>query len=1434
MSEPVIQSIPLNQLELSPANVRKTSAGKTAFAELKASIAAHGLLENLIARAIEPGPNGNVRYAVIAGGRRLTALIDLAREGMLATDYPVPCRVVDDDARDIVLGDSGRATFDAAGVLNNITSIAPLYGDDDVITTGNGSDVVLGGSGDDVVLAATEGSQADVDAALAAIAAGDFGLIDPGDAAADVILGDNGNATFLAGILTRIETSDPSLGGADTIVAGNGPDIVMGGTAGDVILASGDDLLSDIVLGDNGFAEFTTAGVLTRIESTDPTVMSPAVDYGGDDVITTGNGPDVVLGGSGNDTIETFTDAVVLGGIDADIVLGDNGFADFTTAGVLIRIETTDPGIGGADIITTGNGPDVIMGGTAGDDITSSIGDDIILGDNGEAEFTAAGVLIRIESTVPTIGGDDAILAGGGRDFVFGGTGADTISGGGDSDVLLGDHGRLDADLNYTSIFTGAADGGGNDRIHGDGGDDFILGQQGDDVLFGDSGEDDITGGHNVIGGADGHDEIDGGSEADVILGDNGVILRTELSDGSYVRHPAPFADVIREVVRFDDIDFVAGDDTIFGRAGDDIIHGQRGNDTIDGGSGDDELFGELGSDTIFGGTGHDIVLGDVGMISRGLNEDGTARINSSGAFHRDVLLEEVGYISEVISIDATGGSADDPEFAQKIVNSDVIVLTGAYEAGGMAPSGFGGAGAKHINPATGAFDTDMILIDLVDADDDVLDGGDGEDVLFGQRGDDVIAGGGGDDLIFGDSASNLTTLETDIPQIVNGMRLIGTTGDGDVPIVLEQGGSLIVPSVAMNPIGSAVLAPSIDLVPEFIGLFHDLAVNDALARTDGTIAVPFISITPDAVHNADVLPGNDMIDGGDGDDLIFGDDGQVMAPLETGLKDIDRALDSLDSIFHNIQRQLFEVSYGVDLVEHTILGEIHDHDIRIGNDSIAGDDGEDTIVGDQGVVVIPGTGNDPLDVDRYEESALEFLGFLGNLEHIAVDFDFAVHEAGHQTLQNLVDDAIADNPQKKELKKGDRVDPDLHDLFIGIDTVDGGANDDLIIGDHGYIIVPTISAQKAKGGDHNPDGVDEETLKVTEKALEELRKEQTSDLEDHIRDLEGDDSEDHGPSDEDIDLIPYTFGLDFEVGNDALSGGTGNDTIIGDDALVVTPNILETPETKKDVERLNKAIDHVLDDVEELLFESHHGEGYGNDDHDEDRHLGHLIQWPHHGSDDHDDDDDDDDHHHDHGDVGNDVISGGADDDVALGDDAILRPVFTLGSAGIVNEFEVQPTDSFGDDDDDHDHHHGHHPHHGGDDVIRGDDGNDVLFGQGGADLLEGGDGNDLLFGGKGRDTLRGGDGDDGLFGGSDKDDLDGGSGDDHVKNGGPDDGHDWNWHDHDDDDDDDDDDDHDHGFTISWQNPWIDQALTDIDDDAFHLGDDWLFVEGGKHHGH
>ena len=91
-----ISDIPLSQLELSPDNVRKTPADDSAFTELKASIAAHGLLENLIARSMEPGADGPGRYAVIAGGRRLAAMQALAAEGALDEDHPVPCRMIGD------------------------------------------------------------------------------------------------------------------------------------------------------------------------------------------------------------------------------------------------------------------------------------------------------------------------------------------------------------------------------------------------------------------------------------------------------------------------------------------------------------------------------------------------------------------------------------------------------------------------------------------------------------------------------------------------------------------------------------------------------------------------------------------------------------------------------------------------------------------------------------------------------------------------------------------------------------------------------------------------------------------------------------------------------------------------------------------------------------------------------------------------------------------------------------------------------------------------------------------------------------------------------------------------------------------------------------------------------------------------------------------
>ena len=96
LREPLIREIPLSRLALAPENVRKTPADPVSEAEMKASIATHGLLENLVVRMDGPADAGT--YAVVAGGRRLAAMKALADDGVLDADHPVPCLVAADPA----------------------------------------------------------------------------------------------------------------------------------------------------------------------------------------------------------------------------------------------------------------------------------------------------------------------------------------------------------------------------------------------------------------------------------------------------------------------------------------------------------------------------------------------------------------------------------------------------------------------------------------------------------------------------------------------------------------------------------------------------------------------------------------------------------------------------------------------------------------------------------------------------------------------------------------------------------------------------------------------------------------------------------------------------------------------------------------------------------------------------------------------------------------------------------------------------------------------------------------------------------------------------------------------------------------------------------------------------------------------------------------
>lgn len=80
--------IAVSRLEKSPLNARRT-VPKMGMDELKASLLAHGLMQNLVVT-----DSGDGMFRVIAGGRRLEALRSLQAEGKLREDFAVPCQVV--------------------------------------------------------------------------------------------------------------------------------------------------------------------------------------------------------------------------------------------------------------------------------------------------------------------------------------------------------------------------------------------------------------------------------------------------------------------------------------------------------------------------------------------------------------------------------------------------------------------------------------------------------------------------------------------------------------------------------------------------------------------------------------------------------------------------------------------------------------------------------------------------------------------------------------------------------------------------------------------------------------------------------------------------------------------------------------------------------------------------------------------------------------------------------------------------------------------------------------------------------------------------------------------------------------------------------------------------------------------------------------------
>jgi Ca2+-binding RTX toxin-like protein len=1085
-------------------------------------------------------------------------------------------------------------------------------------------------------------------------------------------------------------------------------------------------------------------------------------------------------------------------------VIGDSGLVTATDTDsnrfgtqkiTIYRIETVTPADGGNDTITTGIGRDYIFGGAGSDTITTGNGNDVALGDNGYADFMVNDgnpqTIDVIRSTDPLIGGGDVIQAGGGDDIVFGGFGNDEIRGDSGYDILLGDHGLVDysrpSNQIFVSIFTGANEGGGDDTIYGGSEDDFILGQQGNDTIYGGAGQDDITGGHNVIGGSDGSDILYGGDKpgspaanvslenyvtpgdgSDIILGDNGIITRTVVGVDAWRTYPAPFADVIRIVAPFDNIDFVQGNDSIYGDAGQDSIYGQRGDDTLNGGAGDDEIMAGLGSDSITGGDGNDMLLGDAGQIVRAFDTDGSPVLNANGSWHRDVILEEIGSILGSVPLDTTPLRVTDPELAHKLLLTDLLILGGSLLPGG----------GKAVNPDTGAWDTDLLLIDLVDSSNDSISGGEGDDIIFGQRGDDSLLGGGGNDILFGDGVTNVVPFSTNIPQVMNVLRLITIAPDAGVNVILQAGGSLIVPNITLRADEYDFVTPSMTYVPNQNPAFDAIASKDTLSRTDGSVFVPYISLIPDVVHHASFMSGNDYLDGGSGSDVIVGDDMTIYAPLFTGLTQIERASTDVTSEMNALLYAMHHLGQDFDLYENTVEGVSTAHDIRFGNDVINGGDGDDIISGDNTIYQVPFMIGLPTEDANFTNAALRYYNFLRDIEHVGMDFVNVAGVAHGQVLNGLVAAAIAENPGKVRPHAQDIADPNLHDLWTHNDVISAGAGNDVVVGDDLRILFPVLNGNTNDFA-HHYTNVSATTWYATQIALQNQEATRDAELETHLH-ANHENMENYLPKDSDLALIPYDFEYDLNSGNDIISGGGGDDLIVGDFALFVTPIVLQPGTTSngwyyQGSDWLDKHLnggshgwfdqswfDNIFKvknnwlgsagsdwyshdnewfdfDVAQFLGRSHNRHYWSDvgkeffDGHFDARHVERQLRYSN--------------FRNVFVSVGNDSITGEDGNDAMIADNLILvvpyGPASSAPSGGtIAPYFPTKYALGYGFFLKD--------PRHTGSldvafsDTVSGGSGNDIIAGQQGADALDGGLGNDQLFGGSGRDTLTGGGGSD------------------------------------------------------------------------------------------
>jgi Ca2+-binding RTX toxin-like protein len=416
---------------------------------------------------------------------------------------------------------------------SSLTTLVPVTADltinggdgDDVITGGNGDDTINGGNGNDTFKAsATDGDDtfnggAGTDKADYSVRTADLTITMDGSTA--------------SGDLTASEADVIGLDVED-LVSGSGNDTLTGNVSSNHIQGgAGDDVISG---GANAGACTTDNDTLDGEAGNDTFDEGSAADCG-----------DVLNGGAGTDIVDyqlRSNDLAIT--LDTSANDGESGEKDNVKSDVEVIVagsgNDTITGSTNADNLHGGPGDDTINAGGGNDTIYGDSGDDILNGEAGDDTFVA-GDVDPLYTTTENAGDDNDIMNGGTHDA----TGVDTvdytgrtgdvtaticmdatkITGAASSNLTGqcadddGETGEQDKIVNVTHLIGGD----GDDSLSGGTGDDIIEGADGDDQLFGGAGSDTLYGddGDDTLTGDDGDDYLDSGAHtaADTLDGDN-------------------------------------------------------------------------------------------------------------------------------------------------------------------------------------------------------------------------------------------------------------------------------------------------------------------------------------------------------------------------------------------------------------------------------------------------------------------------------------------------------------------------------------------------------------------------------------------------------------------------------------------------------------------------------------------------------------------------------------------------------------------------------------------------------------------------------------------------------------------------------------------------------------------------------------------------